>query len=226
MFSLRTLVDDILLIVRNNNISESEDFSRAQIIAWVMHYKALLTKQEKERQENEDGNDDFVDEGLTKTIGPVQLEIVKSLDATPLFLRKTIEEIPDLFEKDPVNIISVFDQEGCPIQLMNNIRRHFHWHRKYTGRDLTWYYKNGNIYITGNVDMEYLGYIWVKYIAEEIVDEDMNEDDVQIPNWMIPEIKNRIFKNELAFMVRMPSDDDNNATLDGIKPNGPQDKEK
>ena len=108
MFSLRTLVDDILLIVRNNNISESEDFSRAQIIAWVMHYKALLTKQEKERQENEDGNDDFVDEGLTKTIGPLQLEMVKSLDATPLFLRKTTEEIPDLFEKDPVNIISVF----------------------------------------------------------------------------------------------------------------------
>jgi hypothetical protein len=27
-FSLRTLIDDILLIVRNNNISESEDLSR------------------------------------------------------------------------------------------------------------------------------------------------------------------------------------------------------
>ena len=28
VFSLRTVIDDILLIVRNNNISESEDFSR------------------------------------------------------------------------------------------------------------------------------------------------------------------------------------------------------
>lgn len=28
VFSLRTLIDDILLIVRNNNISESEDLSR------------------------------------------------------------------------------------------------------------------------------------------------------------------------------------------------------
>jgi len=29
VFSLRTIIDDILLIVRNNNISESEDLSRA-----------------------------------------------------------------------------------------------------------------------------------------------------------------------------------------------------
>uniref|UniRef100_A0AAU8B7E5 Uncharacterized protein n=1 Tax=Dulem virus 42 TaxID=3145760 RepID=A0AAU8B7E5_9CAUD len=29
LFSLRALIDDILLIVRNNNISESEDLSRA-----------------------------------------------------------------------------------------------------------------------------------------------------------------------------------------------------
>jgi len=36
MFSLRTIIDDILLIVRNNNISESEDLSRAQIASWVL----------------------------------------------------------------------------------------------------------------------------------------------------------------------------------------------
>lgn len=44
MFSLRTLIDDILLIVRNNNISESEDLSRDQIAAWVMAYKAYFAK--------------------------------------------------------------------------------------------------------------------------------------------------------------------------------------
>ena len=87
MFSLRTLVDDILLIVRNNNISESEDFSRAQIIAWVLHYKALLTKEDKDKKEDEDGNDDYVDEGLAKTAGPLQLEIVESLDNAPTFRR-------------------------------------------------------------------------------------------------------------------------------------------
>lgn len=226
MFSLRTLVDDILLIVRNNNISESEDFSRAQIIAWILHYKALLTKEEHDRKEQEDGNDDYIDEELAKTAGPLQLEMVESMGCTPLFLRRTIDEITDLFDDDPTSVVAVFDQEGCPIQKMNKVRRHFHWHRKYTGRDLTYYFENGRIYIQGNYDSMYLGSIWVKYLAAEKEDEDVDEDEVEVPNWMVPHIKERIFRNELAFMVRMPSDDDNNATLDGIKPHGPQDQEK
>ena len=45
VISLRTVIDDILLIVRNNNISESEDFSREQIAQWVKQYKAALTKE-------------------------------------------------------------------------------------------------------------------------------------------------------------------------------------
>lgn len=44
MFSLRTVIDDILLIVRNNNISESEDLSRDQIASWVLSYKSSLAK--------------------------------------------------------------------------------------------------------------------------------------------------------------------------------------
>lgn len=226
MFSLRTLIDDILLIVRNNNISESEDLSRAQIAAWVLHYKAALTKEEKERKEAEDGDDDYFDEELTKTVGPLLLQVEDSLDCTPLFKRRTIDKIEDLYEGDPENIVSVFDQEGCPIQQMNRIRRHFQWQRKYTGRDLTWYYENGWIYIVGNLDNMKLRNIWMSYIADESEDEDVDEDELEIPGWMIPEIKRRIFNNELSFMVKMPSDDDNNATLDGIKPHGPQDQEK
>ena len=37
--SLREFIDDILLIVRNNNISESEDLSRHQIAVWIRTYK-------------------------------------------------------------------------------------------------------------------------------------------------------------------------------------------
>ena len=35
---------------------------------------------------------------------------------------------------------------------------------------------------------------------------------------MIPDIKKNILSNELAFMIARISDDDNNSTLDGIKP--------
>nr|DAP33063.1 MAG TPA: hypothetical protein [Caudoviricetes sp.] len=43
---------------------------------------------------------------------------------------------------------------------------------------------------------------------------------------MIPDIKLAIMRNELGFMLKMPSDDSNNSTLASVKPNGPQDKEK
>jgi len=48
MFSLKALIDDILLIVRNNNISESEDLSRAQIAAWILAYRQAIIKQKRE----------------------------------------------------------------------------------------------------------------------------------------------------------------------------------
>jgi len=48
MFSLRTIIDDILLLVRNNNISESEDLSRDQIASWIIQYKAYLAKKKQE----------------------------------------------------------------------------------------------------------------------------------------------------------------------------------
>lgn len=224
MFSLSTIIDDILLIVRNNNISESEDLSRAQIASWVLHHKAAITKQEKEKDEAQN-DESWFDDSLTKTVGPIALKKVKSLDQFPTFTRQSEDKLDDLYENDPDGIIAVFDQLGQTIQKMHKQRRHFHYYRKYTSNELTYYYENGYIFIQGNVDKGALENIWIKYISSE---EGGSEDDdsITIPGWMVPEIKNRIFKNELAFMIKMPSDDDNNSTLDGIKPHGPQDQEK
>lgn len=222
MFSLRTVIDDILLIVRNNNISESEDLSRAQIAAWVMHYKAHLIKQQHD-QEDTSATEEYT-ESLAKTEGPIQLTFVSQHDATCHTVRRTKEKLGDLFDGDPSYIISVTDEQGCPIQRMHSIRRHFHYFRKYTARELTYDYENGYIYIKGDADCIRLKNIWIKYVGEDPADG--NEDDIKLPEWMVPTIKELIFKNELAFMIKMPSDDDNNSTLDGIKPHGPQDQEK
>lgn len=222
MFSLRTIIDDIMLIVRNNNISESEDLSRAQIAAWVMHYKARLTKQQHDEEDN-NGTDEFTD-SLTKTAGPIDLVFQEMHDPTCHTVRRSKEKLSDLFDDDPTYIITVMDEQGCPIQRMNAMRRHFHYYRKYTNRELTYEYSNGYIYIKGDSDCTRLRHIWIKYVGEDPADGD--EDEIKIPEWMVPSIKEFIFKNELAFMIKMPSDDDNNSTLDGIKPHGPQDQEK
>ena len=122
---------------------------------------------------------------------------------------------------------------GENIQYMNHVRRHYAYWRKYTFGEMTAYYKNdGHVYIQGLVDQGQLEYVYVLYLKEipcEIEDgedpDSPDEDDVMIPGWMVPPIKELIMKNELAFMLNRPSDDSNNATLASVKPHGPQDDE-
>lgn len=237
--SLRDIVDDILLLVRNNNISESEDLSRGQIISWVRAYRAKLHRdrldalKEQAKQgaiDVEDMVDDFYVK--RKETGPLELEEVPSDSDMPLFLRRTVDPLENIFNDSENSILAVHDQNGEVIQYMNHVRRHYHYFRKYTFGELTSYYKDGYIYVEGTSDQDQLRYIYVLALYEK--PEDMNdgtdddtedEDDVKIPGWMVPHIKELIMKNELAFMLNRPSDDSNNATLASVKPHGPQDDE-
>lgn len=223
-FSLRTLIDDILLVIRNNNISESEDFSRAQIAAWILAYKSLLIKQEQDKNE-EDSNDDTQDDSLSKVIGPVELIDDPALDDECLHRKRTKDKIPALMGDSADNLISVSDQEGCVIQFMHKMRRHYHFFRKYTFGEMTCWFENGYVYVQGYTDLDQLKYIWITGVFQGDDPDGSSEDDINIPGWMIPNIKKMIFENELRFMLNRPSDDSNNSTLASVKPNGPQDQE-
>lgn len=217
LFSLRSVIDDILLLVRNNNISESEDLSRAQIASWILAYKAAIIKARQDADKNKGEEDDTDLTELLETKGPFKLEDVDSLDDIPSFSKRTEGPIPEIVDNDPCNIFSVHDQQGYPIQMMTEERKFFHRFRKYTGGEITYHYENGYIYLHGLNDLNKLRYIWVEGLWSES-DEELDEDAMQIPGWMIPDIKNNIMKNELSFMLGRISDDDNNSTLDGIKP--------
>lgn len=218
--SLRAFIDDILLLVRNNNISESEDLSREQIAGWIKAYKAAVLKEQQDKDEKEDN--DGIDDSLTSTI-VLDLEDFESPSGEETFTKVTTEELPGILNNSENNIISVFDEEGCPIQSMNEFRRHFHYFRKYTYGEMTYFYDEGKIYVQGLVDKGQLSHIYVTGIFED--GDDVEEDKIMIPAWMVPTIKNNILKNELAFMLQRPSDDSNNATLASVKPHGPQDAE-
>lgn len=226
IFSLRTIIDDILLIVRNNNISESEDLSRDQIRAWVLAYKAYLAKKEEDKGE-ETGDDINNDDSLSTTIGPLELQDAKPLDDCCSHIKRTKEKIPDLIGDSDSGIINVTDALGCVYQIMNRSRRHYHFFRRYTYAEPCAYYDNGYIYIEGNcIDGIDNIYVTGNFTNSGADDDDATEDDVEIPGWMIPNIKKMIMDNELRFMLNRPSDDSNNSTLASVKPNGPQDKEK
>ena len=230
--TLKSLVDDILLLVRNNNISESEDLSREQIRLWIKSYKQQLIKQridqQKDKSDDNDDIEDLTDDIYIKEKGPLELEDVPSLDKVPMFTKRTIEKLEGVYNDDKTSILAVHDQAGENIQYMNHIRRHYNYFRKYTGSELTADYKDGHIYIRGIHGIKTLKYIWVLAVYEEDDDNFDNatsENDVKIPSWMVPFIKNGILKNELSFMLNRPSDDSNNSTLASVKPHGPQDDE-
>lgn len=230
--TLKSLVDDILLLVRNNNISESEDLSREQIRLWIKSYKQQLIKQridqQKDKSDDNDDIEDLTDDIYIKEKGPLELEDVPSLDKVPMFTKRTIEKLEGVYNDDKTSILAVHDQAGENIQYMNHIRRHYNYFRKYTGSELTADYKDGHIYIRGIHGIKTLKYIWVLAVYEEDDDNFDNaasENDVKIPSWMVPFIKNGILKNELPFMLNRPSDDSNNSTLASVKPHGPQDDE-
>ena len=226
MFSLRTIIDDILLIVRNNNISESEDLSRAQIASWVIQYRAYLAKKQAEQDEQTGDATEPSDTINSTTIGPLELEDCNNSaedDCCGYMFKKTKEKVLTT-ENSESDIISVYDQNYCPIQYMYNQRKHFHRFRRYTYNEPTCWFDNGYIYIEGsNLDNIESIYVTGNIDPEGYAD---GEDDVTIPGWMIPDIKKAIMTNELAFMLKRPSDDSNNSTLSSVKPNGPQDKEK
>ena len=239
--SLKEIIDDILLLVRNNNISESEDLSRSQIAAWIDHYRRMLWKKHldelKEQEKQGVDIEDLVDGEfiLLKETGPHELEDVPSEDPRrSTFTKRTVDEFENIFDNKWTSILAVHDEAGENIQYMNHIRRHYQYFRKYTFGEMTSYYMDDkHIYIQGLQDQDQLKYVWVLAVYEQPEDdadeeevEDPDEDDVQIPTWMVPDIKKLIFNNELALMLNRPSDDSNNATLDGIKPDGPKEDEK
>lgn len=234
--SLEALTDDILLLVRNNNISESEDISRAQIYSWIKAHKHNIWKEEKDKRkalaiQNRISWDELIDDEYIQQIetGPMKLVDVVSESGNELYTKVTEDALEGVLNNDQIGILAVYDENGENIQYMNKIRRNYHYWRKYTFGDMTAYYDDGHIYVQGLVDKGRLQYIYVSWLKEVDDDEDDNDKDAEsitIPAWMVPLIKQRIIANELAFMLNRPSDDSNNATLSSVKPHGPQDNEK
>lgn len=234
--SLRTITDDILLLVRNNNVSESEDLSRAQIHSWVKAYMHKLWKDEKDRRKQlalagQLTWEDLVDDEFVKKIEScMQLESVKPNDYTPTFIKRTVDKLEGVLNNNKTGILAMYDENGESIQYMSKVRRHYNYWRKYTFGELTGYYKDdGHIYIEGLADkgqLQFVYVLWLKEVDDINTDgDDLDEDDIVVPAWMVPTIKELMMKNELAFMLNRPSDDSNNATLASVKPHGPQDDE-
>lgn len=217
LFTLDTIIDDILLIIRNNNISASEDLSRAQIEQWIHQYRAQLIKQDIDKRR-------AINPSYTQTLDPLMLEKIQINDIDKAeelskpcdYKYKTVQSIPKPLDFHFSNgIIKVSDLHDCPIQKMSTSRRHFQWLRKYTSNEYTYYYKPDYIYVQG---VDALRYIKVVGVFEDPTQAGLTSDQsYPMPIDRLGALKQMIFDNELRFMLQRPSDDKNNSTLEEVK---------
>ncbi len=202
--TLNQLVDNILLIARNNNIAESEHLSRIQIEKWIIGYRAMLIKQDIDK-----GRD--INELYLTTIEPIHLDREETVPG--YFTYVGDKELPKLidFNYRP-GVINVRDMFGNVIQIGSRTKAKLQKYRKATCKDYIAWVKNNRIYVDG--DSNQLEYISVDVIAEDPTELKACFDpdsEFPIPSAMIPTITQMILERELRFMITMPSDDTNDA---------------
>lgn len=202
--TLNQLVDNILLIARNNNIAESEHLSRIQIEKWIIGYRAMLIKQDIDK-----GRD--INELYLTTIEPIHLDREETVPG--YFTYVGDKELPKLidFNYRP-GVINVRDMFGNIIQIGSRTKAKLQKYRKATCKDYIAWVKNNRIYVDG--DSNQLEYISVDVIAEDPTELNACFDpdsEFPIPSTMIPTITQMILERELRFMITMPSDDTNDA---------------
>lgn len=211
--SLNAIIDDILLIYRDNEISESEKLSRIQVEQWIHQYRALLIKQDIDK--GREINPDYV-----QTFGP--LHISKVSNCTGGYNYISDEELPKFIDLHfGSGLVAVKDMDGNLIQVGTETKAKYQTSRKYTCNDYIAYLKNNHLYILGP---EHLEYVKIEGILEDPTQAgdcfDRDDTPYPVPANMIPTIKQMIFERELNIMSQMPSDDTNNSTNDVKIANG------
>lgn len=215
LYTLKSYIDDIMLTVRNNNISESEDLSYRQIELWIHAYRALLIKQDIDKGRDVNNSYVQVKEYDLKEDNYFKIPITNEVSVTTHYV--TTEEIPKPLDlHDGPCILSVTDLYNGMIQKMSPLRYNFQKHRKFTKNDYTWHYEKDKIHVEG---MGLLKRIRVRMVLENPTDlmEDVNQP-YPLPVNMWPTLKKLIMQNEFGVMLTLPSDDQNSNTLKGVKP--------
>jgi hypothetical protein len=202
--TINTIIDDILLEINRGNISESEQLSRNQIEQWIIQYRAVLLKQDIDK--NRDINNQYIQylnsvELSQHRIGVGRNNVLKSTT--------TIPETIDFHFRS--GIVDVRDSFGNEIQFSTERRAMIQQDRRYTSSEYISYIKGKYIYVSGPGLIESVN---VALIAVNPFDiSGFSADDVYpMPANMIPPMKDMIIQKEIRHML--VADDTNNAKDD------------
>jgi hypothetical protein len=217
--SLNTIIYDLLYVIRDSKVSQSETISTNQIEGWVHQYRALLIKQDLDK--GKVTNPDYVQE-----IQCAKLIVVdKSEDSTiktNRLLVKTELKIPktiDLNFRSGFTYIGTLD--GKEIDFVPQSRVRWQKEKYYTQNSPLAYLKNEHIYIDNDHIIEWLCIRGIFELPQEVgnfinpytnIPEFTLDSKYPIPINMLPTLKEMILQKELGIMIKTPSDNKNDSS--------------
>jgi hypothetical protein len=203
--SLRSIIYDLLHIIRGAKIADDEPISERQLENWIHQYRAKLLKQDLDKGKylNPDYIQEYQDEdGNPLSIVPNEQEL-RTVYRTSVQIPKTI----DLNYKS--GIIYLGDVNGNRIQLVPEARVNFQQYKKITSNSTIAYLKDRYVYLYNHNGLQYIRLRGVFEIPTEIPGYDLDEDKYPIPVNLLPTLKEMILKNELGIIYKAPNDDEN-----------------
>ena len=205
--SLKTLVFDLLNIIRAARPVDDEPISETQIQSWIHQYRAMFLKRDIDKGKMP--NPDYI-----QTIDGISLEYdsVKEMYRTSADVPNTL----DLNFKSGITFVG--DKFGNQLQLISEKRVNYQKYNKWTQDETLAFLSNSRIYLYNSkgLDEVYIRGIFQNPVeAAEANGDTYNYDTpYPIPMSIIPGLKKDILKNELSIEVQAPSDEVNNADHD------------
>lgn len=208
LHTLNSIIEDILLESRNNNIGESDQLSRLQIEQWITEYRTLLIKRDIDRGKEinpmyiqEINGIKLEDKDLSNTDS---IPTGKKIKVTSIVIPKTID-----FNQF-TGLLAVTDVFGNIIQVISENRSKYIRHRKYTGNDNYAYIKSGKLYFLGSTDLEYVSIRGIFEDPREIPGFEDMDSPYPIPASMLMELKELIFTKEIDIVAISDNTNDGN----------------
>jgi len=212
--TLNTLIDDIMLESRNNNIAESENLSPIQVEQWIIQYRSFLIKQSIDRGESPDV-------ALIQSISNIPMiqddSSIVHIDNSRWTEISSVK-IPKLVNlKSKDAIISIIDDSGRLIQFTTQLRAEFQGYRRWTSNDYSAYLKNNKLYITGPNKIDYVTINGIFENPSDVPGYETGDEPYPIPASMLPTIKELIMTKEMDIVA--VTDNTNDASNDVEKSN-------
>lgn len=213
--SLNSIITDLLNIIRQSQISQSEPISKRQLEGWIHQYRAMLIKRDLDK--GKVPNPDYI-----QTINGLQMSAIDNasfITGVTMYegVMRSDLQIPKTLDFNfKSGLLFVGTVDGHEFMLVPEGRRHWQQYKKYTSSDPIVFLRDQYLYLVGNENLpKYLTVRGIFEIPTEVInftnpvtsqDNYVLNQEYPIPIDKVPVLKEMILKGELGIEYRAWSD--------------------